>query len=221
MKWNERLKAVWIFALVFASLSALLCATCMTFPDRDPDFEKQLEKLLHQKQPGSEIILFNGKDISGWSVHGLGRWSVRDGILKISGGVGYLATRCAEFDDFILTLEVRTGKKSNSGIFFRSQPAKGLRPWPVGYEAQIDNHDPKNLTGSLYDRVQATHHTVKDSEWFSMQISAIGPDICIKINGETVVEATDRTYAKGFIALQAHDPFSTVEYKSIRLHIPE
>jgi|GEM_PF-5311591 hypothetical protein len=221
MKWSKKPKTLWACAMIFAGLPLLFVTTCMTFPDRDRDFEKRMEQFFQEKIPGSELALFNGKDLSGWSVHGLGRWSVSDGIVKISGGVGYLATRCAEIDDFILSLNIRTGKKANSGVFFRSRPAKGLRPWPIGYEAQIDNHDPKNLTGSLYDRVQANHHHVRDGEWFSMQISAIGPAVCIKVNGETVVEATDQTYAKGFIALQAHDPFRVVEFQSIYLRIPE
>ncbi len=33
--------------------------------------------------------LFNGKDLSGWFVHGKARWSVQNGILVGEGGMGH------------------------------------------------------------------------------------------------------------------------------------
>ena len=195
--------------------------TCTTFSHRNRLFEERLRTFAVEKKPGSEFLLFNGRDLSGWSVHGVGRWTVRDGVLTVRRGIGCLATRCDEFEDFVLRLQIRVGKKGNSGVFFRAHhPGWGLRPWPVGYEAQVDHHDPKNPTGSLYDRVTASPILSRDEEWFEMEISAIGSLICIKINGETVTETTDTTYKKGFIALQAHGPFSRVDFKDIRIRIP-
>ncbi len=216
-------KSTIILSMGFVSCGffLLFLATCTTTATENPAFEQKIEKFVEENKPGSELELFNGKDLSGWSVHGLGFWSVQDGILKISGGVGYLATLCNTFEDFILTLEVRTKKKANSGVFFRARHAEGLRPWPIGYEAQIDNHDPENLTGSLYDRVKASHHKVEDSKWFTMKILAKGPSIEIQVNEKTVVETQEEEFKKGFIALQAHDFFSTVEFKSIRIALPD
>ncbi len=211
------------FALLLIPIALIVAGlvTCATFASRNTAFEERIKSFAAEDEPGSELRLFNGEDLSGWEVHGIGRWTVEGGILTVKRGLGYLATRCDEFDDFILTLGIRVSKEGNSGVFFRARdPGLGLRPWPEGYEAQVDNHDPKNPTGSIYDRVTAEPLLAKDNEWFEMKISAIGPHIRVKVNGETVAEATDTTYEKGFIALQAHDPFCRVDFRDIVLQIP-
>ncbi|MFB3786859.1 MAG: DUF1080 domain-containing protein [bacterium] len=199
----------------------LFAGMCSTFPGRDREFEEALRVFAEKREPDSEIALFNGRDLSGWAAHGLGKWTVKEGVITVRRGIGYLATRCDAWEDFILSLDVRVSEQGNSGIFFRSRhPGIGLRPWPLGYEAQVDNHDPKNYTGSLYKRVHVTNPRIADEEWFAMRISAVGPRIQIQINGETVVDATDSAFTRGFIAFQAHDPFSRVDFRDIRLRIP-
>ncbi len=221
MHLKKKSKIALFSLLLICLFLAISLAMCTTFPSRDPSFESKVADFVQQNEPGSQLSLLNGRNLAGWSAHGLGRWTVNDGVLKISGGLGYISTRCDDFEDFVLSLDIRAGQKSNSGVFFRARLPDGFRPWPEGYEAQIDNHDPKNPTGSLYDRAKAKKLVVKDGEWFRMQITAIGPNISVMINDEIVTEATDTTYQKGFIALQAHDPFSTVEFRSIEITIPE
>ncbi len=199
----------------------LLGGMCLTFPGRDRNFEETIRAFAEKKEPGSEISLFNGRDLSGWAAHGLGKWSVREGVLTVRRGIGYLATRYDGWEDFILSLDVRVSEQGNSGVFFRARhPGFGWRPWPLGYEAQVDNHDPQNYTGSLYNRVRVTNTAAADEEWFAMRVSAVDSRIQIQINGETVVDATDATFDRGFIALQAHDPFSRVDFRGIRVRIP-
>jgi len=215
-------KKILAASFVFLILAALLGGKmCVTFPPRHLAFEEQMKAFARENQQGSELQLFNGHDLSGWAVYGLGQWTVDDGVLTVRRGLGYLATRCEDFGDFILTLDIRTNKKGNSGVFFHSSHARGFWPWPVGFESQIDNHDPKNPTGSLYNRVRARRLLSRDEEWFEMKISAIGERISLAISGETVVEATFSAPMKSFIALQAHDPFSRVDFKNIRLRIPD
>ena len=212
---------VWSMGFVCLCLSLLL-VMCSTFPKRNLSFEDDIRLFVEAAIPGSELELFNGRDLSGWAVKGLGRWYVEDGVLINQRGLGYLYTHYDHFSDFILTCETRVSEKGNSGIYFRSKhPGWGFRPWPVGYEAQIDNHDKKNYTGSLYDRVLASDLLARDNEWFEMRIEAIGSKITIAVNDQTVVSATDPDYRKGFIALQAHGPLNTVEFKNIRLKIPD
>jgi hypothetical protein len=74
----------------------------------------------------------------------------------------------------------------------------------------------------------------KDNEWFDYHIIVEGKKITLKINGQTTVEFTEpkdwagpnpatagRKLSKGTIALQAHDPGSTVFYKDIMLKITD
>ncbi len=215
-------KRITYFIVAFLALGLIVTLqVCCTQPKRNPAYEEEIEAFVRQAVPGSEMELFNGEDLSGWYVRGLGKWSVEDGVLTVRRGIGYLGTRCDKFDDFILTLEARCNQEGNSGVYFRSTPPEGLYPWPQGYEAQIDNHDPENYTGSLYDRVLADELLTEDNEWFEMKITAIDDQIEIAIDGETVVHTTDDAYRKGFIALQAHDPFSRVDFKNIRIQLPD
>ncbi|MBZ0255388.1 DUF1080 domain-containing protein [bacterium] len=208
------------FCFFIATWIALSLACCTTTV-RNHTFEQAIENFVQHHQPGDSIALFNGRNLSGWRAHGLGKWRVKDGVLSVTGGMGYLATACDEFTDIILTLEVRVGDGGNSGVFFRARhPGFGLRPWPRGYEAQIDNHDPKNPTGSLYDLAPAQTFAVKDNEWFTMEIHCIGDAQTIFINGEKIAASDQSLYHRGFIALQGHHPSCKVEFRNIVLTLP-
>lgn len=78
--------------------------------------------------PMKPIVLFNGKDLQGLTtwVKGDGRkdprgvFSVKDGLLHISGdGNGYVATD-NEYRDYHLVVEYRWGKKTDGGKYVRN-----------------------------------------------------------------------------------------------------
>ena len=70
-----------------------------------------------------EMSLFNGKDLSGWTIYGTEKWYVEDGLLVSESGpdkqYGYLAPD-KYYDDFELTLEFKQEANGNSGVFVRS-----------------------------------------------------------------------------------------------------
>jgi len=66
--------------------------------------------------------LFNGKDLSGWVIENEGQFSVRDGLLHVNRGTGWLRS-IKQFTDITLTYEVRfLEAKANSGVFVRTAP---------------------------------------------------------------------------------------------------
>ncbi|MDX9753280.1 MAG: DUF1080 domain-containing protein [bacterium] len=212
-------RARWLCLLLLLPCCAgFLLFRFIHWPPASPPETDPLTAFVSAGIPGSEFLLFPNGNLNGWYPVGIGRWTIQDGILSIRHGIGYLATHCDTLTDFTLSLHVRTGPQANSGVFFRAtHPSWDLRPWPVGYEAQVDHHDPRNPTGSLYNRHTASGHPPRDGEWFTMDITVKGPSVQIKINQEVVVSATDTTYQTGFLALQAHGPQSWVEYKDGRL----
>jgi hypothetical protein len=196
--------------------------SCCTITKRDTGFESKIQNFVDHAIPGSEMALLNGDTLGGWSVHGAGVWSVENGVLSVRRGLGYLATRCDSYTNVELSLECRISSYGNSGIFIRSQhPGLSIRPWPRGYEAQIENHTKKYPTGSVYNFKRNEQGTPNDNEWFSMKIVAVGETIQVFMNDQLSAETTDSTYHKGFIALQAHDPWSVVEFRNIFVRIPE
>ena len=66
--------------------------------------------------------LFNGKDLTGWTPVGDGKWTVENGdLIGEKGGSGYgwlLSERT--YGDFVLSLRFHLDKPGNSGVQFRS-----------------------------------------------------------------------------------------------------
>lgn len=164
------------------------------------------------------VSLFNGKNLDGWYSFGKATWSVHDGMLVGEGGMGHIYANPALRD-----LEVkgmfRVSEKGNSGLYFRANPPKEKpEGFPVGYEAQIDNHQNAS-TGWLWKPGKPTGKAkallAKDNEWFSMRIKAIGPQIQIWVNDELVTEYTDSDYQEGHFALQGHNPGMKIEAKQL------
>jgi hypothetical protein len=65
--------------------------------------------------------LFNGKDLTGWRIHGTEKWYTQNGELVCESGpdkqYGYLSTN-KNYKNFILTLDFKQEANGNSGVFF-------------------------------------------------------------------------------------------------------
>lgn len=187
--------------------------------------------------------LFDGKSFSGWRQvpHPRAKepavWAIRDGMLHVEKGPGQLETE-AEYDDFILQLEIRANASSperhpNSGVFFRGDANIA---WS-GYESQIRNEfkdgdrtQPVDYgTGGIYRNQPARKVVSSDNEFFTKTIAARGRQFCVWVNGYLVtdwedpnpegsnVRARQARLTKGVISLQAHDPTTNLDFRNIRI----
>jgi hypothetical protein len=173
--------------------------------------------------PDGFVPLFNGKDLSGWSVYGggTGAWKVIDGAIVSSGPASYLYTRRADFHDFDLIADVMINDGGNSGLLFRTTFAPGL---PDGFEAQIHcTARDLNRTGSLYiHRKAGSYYPVRSTkvlpnEWFRYEVSTRGNHIVLKVNGTKVLDHTEepKSFSKGHIALRQYDPATVVRFRTV------
>ncbi|HYE02955.1 MAG TPA: family 16 glycoside hydrolase [Phycisphaerales bacterium] len=166
-----------------------------------------------------------GKDLAGWTKRGAGEWKVEEatGTLVGSDGPGHLYTT-ETFTDLELRALVRVNAKGNSGIYVRATPPRdNPDTWPVGYEAQIDNHDPKNFTGVVYGRAYPAGITApltRDEAWFDYRVLAMGDTVRTWINGVPMVDATLTELADGHVALQAHHAGNRIEYRDLAVRPP-
>jgi len=184
--------------------------------------------------------VFNGKDLTGWTVikhprlpaEKQAKWSVENGVIAAVGGPGALELN-ALYGDLVLQLKVRTrARLVNGGVFFRCVPGQFLN----GYEAQVFNacygEDPdrpaRYSTGALDDRQLARRVVSRDMEPFTMTIVATGPHIATWVNGHQMVDWNDTRELNdnprqglrlkpGAIQLQAHDRESDLEFSAIRI----
>lgn len=160
------------------------------------------------------IVLFNGRDLTGWRVHGTERWYVEDGTLVAESGpdaaYGYLATEEA-FTDFDFTADFKQEADGNSGVFFRSS-LDGTRI--QGWQAEVA--PPGHHTGGIYESYgrgwlvqpdSAKDAALRMGEWNTLRIRAVGDRVTTWLNGEEMVDLTDAAIgeASGVIALQIHD----------------
>lgn len=95
------------------------------------------------------VSIFNGKDLSGWTIHGTEKWYVQDGLLVCESGpdkaYGYLSTD-KKYKNFDLTLEFKQSANGNSGVFFRSS-IEGVKI--SGWQAEVA--PPGHNTGGIYE----------------------------------------------------------------------
>jgi len=167
------------------------------------------------------ISLFNGKDLTGWTVRGKATWTVENGVLVGVGGMGHIYTdaTCTDFEAKGMFRISEMGAKANSGFYFRANPpVENPNGFPRGYEAQICNSQDA-YTGWLWKpgkpTGKATALLTKDGEWFSYRIRAVGSHIQFWINDQPVMTYDDSDYKTGHFAIQGHNPGMKIEAKDL------
>src|SRR3546814_16153458 len=85
--------------------------------------------------------LFNGQDLTGWTIHGTEKWYVENGELVCESGpdkqYGYLSTETS-YEDFELRVSFQLEANGNSGVFIRSDIVGiKIEGWKVGGATQI------------------------------------------------------------------------------------
>ena len=165
------------------------------------------------QQNTESVSLFNGVDLSGWTIHGTEKWYVEDGDLVCENGsdneYGYLSTD-EYYDDFVLTLEYKQESNGNSGVFFRSTlDGIIINGWQV--EISPPGHD----TGGIYESYgrgwlikpdPIKDKSLKYGDWNSMKIMVKGDNVKTWLNGVEMIHINDQKIGegKGSIALQIH-----------------
>ena len=164
------------------------------------------------------ISMFDGKTLTGWKANERPEnWTVEDGALAGRGERSHLFWMVRECKNCEFQAEIKLAKGANSGMYFRAQFGVG---WPNGYEAQVNNsHTDWKRTGSLYNFVNVKEQLIPDDTWWTQYIRVAGNHIIIKVNDKVVVDFVDEknTHAKGYLALQQHDPGSKVWYRNLKM----
>lgn len=158
--------------------------------------------------------LFNGKDLTGWTIYGTEKWYVEDGLLVCESGpdkqYGYLGT-VKEYKDFELTVEFKQYANGNSGVFFHSS-IDGTKI--TGWQAEVA--PPGNNTGGIYESYgrgwlikpdPELDKYLKFGDWNTMKVRVVGPLVETWLNGQKMITLEDEKIgnATGIIALQIHE----------------
>ncbi len=142
---------------------------------------------------GKEIKLFNGKDLSGWSIIYSGH---KNGFRAIDGELRNVPTQHEgedhiyygnlrtdqEFEDFNLRLEVNVPEGDNSGIYL-----KGMYEVQVydSYGKELDSHH----MGALYSRITPSVAAERPAgTWQDVDITLLDRHVTVILNGQTIID---------------------------------
>lgn len=176
----------------------------------------------------NKLNLSKGDDLSAWNffldpsskANPADVFSIKDGVIKISGlPFGYMYTK-SKFSNFKLTLEWKyPANPSNSGIFLFVQ---NPNLWPNAVECQLKSGNAGDFV--LLGGSNISQYKLKEGEkrpefpvvkkykpsnekpvgqWNSAEILCRDGDIKVFINGELQNEASDSLHKIGAIALQS------------------
>lgn len=199
----------------------------------------------------AEISLFNGKDLDGWRGRSefwrveAGVIVGETTAANPTEGNTFLVWQGGELADFEITCRVRF-RGNNSGLQYRSRIVDEEKFVLAGYQADL--HPSPNYFGMLYgeklgkrgiiaqrgQRVEIGPDEVvkvvgevgdktelKDWEWNTLRVVAVGDRLIHQVNGVTTVDITDRhpeAPKSGVIGLQLHaGPPMRVEFQDLML----
>lgn len=196
-----------------------------------------------QDKKADATPLFNGKDLTGWTVFldpnkkdadPKEVFKVVDGVIKCKGQPnGYLITD-KEYGDYVLTVEWRWpgDKGGNSGVFVHCQAPDKI--WPKGVEAQLMSGRAGDfwLVGEAKLAVDKTRQDEKTprhffrmktdkevenpiGQWNKYEITCKGGTVELVVNGQMVNKGTDGELTKGKILLQSEG--TPIEFRNVTL----
>ncbi len=178
----------------------------------------------HQSAPAAgtsvAIPLFNGHDLSGWTIRGgQASFSVDEGAIVgrtvPNQSNSFLCTDFT-FRDFDLSLEFKVDKELNSGVQIRSEAKPIAQGGTVfGYQIEIDPTS-RAWTGGLYDEGRRAwlkdlsqnapaREAFRQGAWNTLRVRVQGDTFNTWLNGvPAVVDFKDSMTPEGFIGLQVH-----------------
>jgi hypothetical protein len=174
----------------------------------------------------AQVKLFNGKDLTGWKIHGTEKWFVENGELICESGPDkqYYLVSDKEFTNFELTVDFKQESNGNSGVFFHCS-IEGTKI--AGWQAEVA---PLNMhTGGIYESygrgwlIQPDadgEKKLKEGDWNTMVVRVEGKKVTTFLNGTQMITLIDDKVgaSHGKIALQIHDGGGVkVRWRNIQL----
>jgi hypothetical protein len=153
---------------------------------------------------GERVSLFNGKDLTGWTVIAC-EAACDGGDVLIQSGNGLIQTE-KKYADFVLEFEWKALAEDNwdSGVYFRYDKVPAGRPWPARYQANLR----KGMEGNV-EGIEGASSTglIKPREWNTFKLTVQGDTITLEINGQAAWKTQGmKGPDSGYIALQAEVP---------------
>lgn len=175
-----------------------------------PSFgQKKPNTFTSKEKKAGWILLFNGKDFTGWrQCNGTEmpkNWKIEDNSMKVftaegknpgQGSNGDIVYGARKYKNFELSVDWKASEMANSGIFHNVREVPGQPIYYAAPEVQVldnekatDNKIPSHLAGSLYDIIAADPKTVHPAgQWNTIVITVKNGKVTHTQNGVKVLE---------------------------------
>lgn len=152
--------------------------------------------------------IFDGKTLTGWKIAGAQAWTVEEGMIlgqndpKKKGSILWTEK---EYTNFVFQCAFKYEGKIDSGVFLRHENDQ----IQIGISGSLK----RDMTASPYIaskkgypmEAKGIAELLKEGEWNTMKITAVGPVYTVELNGKEVVTYTSETAKdKGPVGLQVH-----------------
>ena len=204
----------------------MLCALLVCLANQQMIYSQaNFKKLSAKERREGFVLLFNGKDLDGWTGETGGaeqhNYYVEDGKI-ICPKKGIRLVTKEQYKNFVLRLEYKLEPGGNNGIGLHAP----MNTW--GTEVQIldDTSDEwkgikdSEYNGSIYGRAAAERGHLKPvGQWNYMEITADGPRTTVNLNGAKILDCTGKMKSEtaGYIKLLGHS--SRVEFRNLRIKV--
>ena len=155
--------------------------------------------------PGWTTLIEGAQGLENWNVLGDANWRSQDGaVVADKGSAGFLVSKAA-YKDFTIYAEFWAATDTNSGIFIRAADPTKIGA-DTSYEVNIWDirPDPSYGTGAIVNFAKVAVPLVHKAggQWNTMEVTAQGTAITVKLNGVVTSTLQDSKYPSGPFALQ-------------------
>ena len=159
--------------------------------------------------------LLDGSNFNNFNPIGDANWKVAEGAVQADMGTGFLVSK-QPYGDFEVRAEFWVTPDANSGIFIRAENPKEITAMNA-YEVNIFDMRPDQAyrTGAIVDVAKPSAMVNTGNKWNTMEITAKGPRMIVKVNGMQTADVQDMKHARGPFALQRSA--GTVKFRKVEI----
>ncbi len=191
---------------ISAIAAGLLVAACALFGCASPP-----------SGPGWITLIDGENGLQNFTRLGHANWTAMNGAIqadrKDSKETGILLSRNS-YTDFEIYAEFWADEDANSGIYIRVMNQQVVNT-KAAYEVQIWDKSPNMATASLMPPAKASPTFKAAGKWNTFEITAKGPRMTVKMNGEQAVDVNDTSFPTGPIALQYNA--GTIKFRKVMI----
>jgi hypothetical protein len=168
--------------------------------------------------PGWTTLIDGDNGLQNFTQLGDANWTASGGAIwadrKITKDVAGILLSKESYTDFEVYAEFWADEEANSGIYIRVMNQKVVNT-KAAYEVQIWDKSPAMATASVMPPGKASPKFKAANKWSTFEITAKGPRIINKMDGEVAVDVNDSAFTSGPIALQYNS--GTIKFRKVMI----